>query len=393
MAENAATDELVAGGTYFTRAEFERRYAGIRAGMRELGLDALIVSAPKHVVYVVGNPTALELGLQPVIFTADRAVFITRKMEVAGVSLGTPLDDVVGYSGDVEDPEDPVEVLASHLSDLGVGQGRIGYEGDQWGLTPADLFGLQSRLGAEFVEATRIVMDLATVKSSEELALMRRVSKISVKGIEAFIAGCVEGRKENDIAADILEALMRGGSDYPGEIPCVLSGSRSWIPHVGWSPDKVLTRGDSVFSEQSAQLAHYHAPLTRTVLLGDNAEVERTYELARTAQDAAIATIRPGATTGEVDFACRGQLARAGKAHWLAHRVGYGVGIDWTFPARKALSMHPGGEEVLEAGMTFHIVTLLAHRDEYGIFISDTVAVTDDGAEILSGFPRDLVRK
>jgi Xaa-Pro aminopeptidase len=380
----------------FSRAEYERRHSAIRARMAERELDALIVSAPQHLAYVAGDPhgfmtAGVHLGLSPLILTADHSAFLVRKFEEPSAADDSPIADVIGYSSDVENPRDPVEVLAETLAQLGLGGKRIGIEGDLWGLTPADLDGLRARLdGTEWVEASDIVRLTATVKSAEELELMRRVSQISVAGVEAFIEGSVAGATEADVVSRVWDALVHAGSEFPYYMPYVLSGERTWLPHGAWALREIKD-GDTLWTEQSGSLLHYHSPLARTVLIGENPEAEHVYALARRAQDAAIAKMRPGVTTGEVDAACRGLLAEEGYDGWLRHRVGYAVGIDWV--GRKALSLRPEGEEPLEPGMTFHVVCLLSYPEKFGIFVSDTVAVTEDGPDILSGFDRDLVRK
>lgn len=378
----------------FSAAEYARRHVAIRAEMSQRGLDALIVSAPQHLAYVAGDPhgfmsAGVHLGFSPLVLTGDRSAFLVRKFEVQSAEVDTSIDEIVGYSADVEDPQDPVDVLASVLGDYGLAQARIGYEGDLWGMTPADLDGLRRRLpGAEFVEASDIVRMTSTVKSPEEIELMREVSRVSVAGVEAFIDAVKPGVSEADVVSAVWDALVHAGSAFPYYPPFVLSGERTALSHGGWSRRKIED-GDVAFTEQSGSLLHYHSPLARTVVVGRNRAAEELYALGREAQDAAIATIRPGATTGEVDAACRGRLAEAGKDGWLSHRVGYAVGIDWV--GRKALSLRPDGDEPLVAGMTFHVVSLLSAPGEFGIFISDTVAVDKSGAEILSGYSRDLV--
>lgn len=380
----------------FSRAEYERRHTAIRARMAERDLDALIVSAPQHLAYVAGDPhgfmtAGVHLGLSPLVLTHDTSAFLVRKFEESSAADDSPIDEVIGYSSDVESPRDPVDVLAETLAGLGLRGKRVGIEGDLWGLTPADLDGLRSQLdGTEWVEASDIVRLTATVKSAEELELMRRVAQISVAGVEAFIEAAVDGVTEADVVTQVWDALVHAGSEFPYYMPYVLSGERTWLAHGAWALREIKD-GDTVWTEQSGSLLHYHSPLARTVLIGDNPEAEKVYDLARRAQDAAIAKMRPGVTTGEVDAVCRDMLTEEGYGDWLRHRVGYAVGIDWV--GRKALSLRPEGPEPLEAGMTFHVVCLLSYPGKFGIFVSDTVAVTEDGPEILSGFDRDLVRK
>lgn len=380
----------------FSPGEYERRHDVIRTGMTERGLDAHMVTAPQHLAYVAGDPhgfmtAGVHLGLSAIVMLPGSSSFLVRKFEQQSAEADTPIDQIIGYSTDVEEPEDPVDALASHLLDAGLEGKRIGYEGDLWGLTPADLEGLRKRLPkAEFVEASKIVLDSVTIKSAEELNLMRQVSQISVQGVQAFIDSVEVGATEADVASAVWSALIHGGSEFPYYMPYVLSGERTWLSHGAWALRKIES-GDPVFTEQSASLLHYHSPLARTVILGDNPEAEELYEHARAAQDAAIAKMRVGSTNGDVDDACRGALRDAGRDGWLKHRVGYSVGIDWV--GRKAVSLQPEGDTPLRPGMVFHVVCLLSYPEKFGIFVSDAVAVTDGDPEILSGFSRDLVKK
>lgn len=380
----------------FSPAEYERRHREIRAAMSERGLDALLVTAPQHLAYVAGDPhgfmtAGVHLGLATLVMLPETSSFLVRKFEAQSAAADSPIDRIVGYSTDVEDPRDPVVVLAEHLLESGLEGKRLGYEGDLWGLTPADLEGLRRRLPrAELVEASDLVRRCVTVKSEEELALMRQVAKISVAGVEAFIDTVDVGVSEADVAAAVWDALVHGGSEFPYYQPYILSGERTWLSHGAWALRQIES-GDPVFTEQSASLLHYHSPLARTVIVGENPEAEELYEEARAAQDAAIAKMRVGSTTGDVDDACRLSLKEVGKDGWLKHRVGYAVGIDWVL--RKALSLQPEGDVPLEPGMTFHVVCLLSDPGKFGVFVSDTVAVTDGEPEILSGFSRDLVKK
>jgi Xaa-Pro dipeptidase len=380
----------------FSPAEYERRHGKIRAAMAERGLDALLVTAPQHLAYVAGDPhgfmtAGVHLGLSPLVMLPGSSSFLVRKFEAQSAEADSPIDRIVGYSSDVEDPRDPVDVLADHLLELDLAGARIGYEGDLWGLTAADLEGLRRRLrGAELVEATDVVGRCVTVKSAEELELMRRVARVSVAGVEAFLEATEVGASEADVASAVWRALIHGGSEFPYYMPYVLSGERTWLSHGAWALRRIEA-GDPVFTEQSASLLHYHSPLARTVIVGENPEAEELYEAARAAQDAAIAKMRVGATNGDVDDACRNALREGGRDGWLKHRVGYAVGIDWV--GRKALSLQPEGDVPLEPGMTFHVVCLLSDPGRFGVFVSDTVAVSEGEPEILSGFSRELVKK
>ena len=44
----------------------------------------------------------------------------------------------------------------------------------------------------------------------------------------------------------------------------------------------------------------------------------------------------------------------------------------------------------LRPGMVFHVVPAMRQHGEYGVGVSETVAVTEKGVEVITNFPREL---
>jgi Xaa-Pro aminopeptidase len=106
------------------------------------------------------------------------------------------------------------------------------------------------------------------------------------------------------------------------------------------------------------------------------------------ARAAALSAIRPGATGAEVDRAARSVLAERGYGPEFKHPTGHGVGfaaIDHNARPR----LHPKSPDVLEPGMVFNVEPGLYFEDG-GMRHCDMVAVTDNGAELLTPFLCDI---
>jgi Xaa-Pro dipeptidase len=121
--------------------------------------------------------------------------------------------------------------------------------------------------------------------------------------------------------------------------------------------------------------------------------VERIAGVVISGLNAAIETIKPGVTAGEVDAACRGKFIAAGIDQYFHHRTGYSIGIafppDWG--EGHAMSLRSGDPAVLEPNMTFHMPPGVLVYGKYGIGFSETVRVTENGCEVLTEFPRELL--
>ena len=70
------------------------------------------------------------------------------------------------------------------------------------------------------------------------------------------------------------------------------------------------------------------------------------------------------------------------------HRTGYQNGIMWS--DRGNLSLEPDSTDILAPGMTFHMPVILFEKGEYGVGVSETVLVTEQGCEVLSGLPQTI---
>src|SRR5207249_1066930 len=119
---------------------------------------------------------------------------------------------------------------------------------------------------------------------------------------------------------------------------------------------------------------NYKADTTRMAVVGAPGERHREiHDLVLAAHAAAIAAVRPGVTTGDVDAAARGVIEAGGYGKEFFHRVGHGLGLE----AHEDPSLDPGSETVLEPGMVFTIEPGIYIPGFGGVRIEDDVVVTD----------------
>lgn len=154
--------------------------------------------------------------------------------------------------------------------------------------------------------------------------------------------------------------------------------------------------GEALFVELSGASARYHAPLTRMAYLARaESGAEQARSLAIEAFDAVVSKLRPGALTGDVYAAWQEVIDEGlGPGRLQRHHCGYSVGIG--FPpswvgSSTVLGIRRGGKVEVAAGMTFHVLSWVTDPDLGDYFVSDTVIVTGDGAEVVTTTPRHLV--
>ena len=96
--------------------------------------------------------------------------------------------------------------------------------------------------------------------------------------------------------------------------------------------------------------------------------------------------IRPGVKARDLDKAARDVITEAGYGEYFTHRLGHGLGISvHEFP-----SVTGTNDMELEEGMVFTVEPGIYHPEITGVRIEDDVAVTSDGVEVLTKFPKEL---
>lgn len=365
--------------------------AALRKAMAAAELEALITFSPENIYYVTGHDSPGYYFYQACIITQrELPVNILRRIETTNTLWHSWSRRVVSY----EDRQDPVEATLAALEQLGVASKRVGIESENFFITPGRYAALRAGIekrGGKPIDA-QLVEPLRLIKSKEELGHMRRGARIVEKAMSAAIEASGEGVNENVIAGAMWKALAEAGGEYAGLPPFITSGPRSSLCHATWG-GRTVQRGDVLAYELPGVTKRYVSPLFRCGTAGPASDdVRRLADACITSLEAAIAAIRPGATSDEVHAASRGNFEKKGLGHLHGHRTGYSVGINYPpdWGEGQIMSLWAGDQRRLEPGMTFHLVPGVIMPREYLINISETVLVTDTGCEAITQFPREL---
>ncbi len=375
---------------YFDLEEYRERLDALRRRMEGAGADVLLVTSPENLYYLSGYQTPGYYWYQTLIVPLEREpVFVVRMNEASNVGPLSWVEDCRPY----EDFEDWIAHTRDVLADLGLSEARIGLDYDSFFLRTRDEKRLVAALpSATFVDGAGLVEKGRLIKSPRELEYMRQAARAAEAGLRAGIDACRAGVTENDVAAEIHRAQILAGSEYTGLPVFVRTGARDAQTHATWARH-VLAPGDSVTMEMPGCINRYHAALYGQVFLGDPPEVLlRGMEIGNAIMREAKAAIRPGVPAGDIHALVQARLGEAaGEAAQRNSRTAYSIGIafapDWG--EGHILSMTQGEPRPLEAGMTFHLlaghVVLPGMERVKRSCCSDTVLVTGDGCETLTG--------
>jgi Xaa-Pro dipeptidase len=278
-----------------------------------------------------------------------------------------------------QEDQSPTKLAAAALADRGIRTGRIGVE-------EATMFTFFDHLrmaapGLEFVSADPVSVACRGVKSAHEIELMRLACEATCDVFAAVFASLKEGMSQTEIDSMVERGFAKMG--LHGEA-LVLIGASAALPHGSIKP-QTLREGDVVLIDGGCKLEGYSSDVTRTGIFGKPSEkIQRTYEVVRQAQDAALDAARKGRLSGTVDDAARRVIASAGYGpdyKFFTHRLGHGIGLDG--------HEHPylvrGSTTGLVPGMTFSNEPGVYIPGEFGIRCEEVMAITEDGpAQLLT---------
>jgi Xaa-Pro dipeptidase len=378
----------------FSAAEYRQRLTRVQQELRKRDLDVLMVYWPENLYYLTGYHTLGYFGYQVLFVPASGdPLFLVRRLERQNVRDLTWLDHCEVY----QDTEDPLDVTARVLNERGWASRAVGIELDAWFLTTRHFLGLRKRLASfDPTDASQLVNRIRLIKSAAELRYIRAAARACEASADAAVKAIRPGVREYEVAAEMHRALFQAGSTYLGHPPLLGSGPRSGRAFVTWS-ERAIRANEPVHIEPGGCVRRYHAVLIRTVHVGPPRDKKflRLVDLSLEGLHDALATLRAGVTSAAVDDALKGPVRRAGLGETAFSRGGYSIGIgfppDWG--EGRTQSIKQGDPTVLQANMTFHLLSNLWYEGKTLVAFSETVRVTDSGCEVITRFPRELIVK
>ncbi len=176
--------------------------------------------------------------------------------------------------------------------------------------------------------------------------------------------------------ADIAQALVAEGHR---RADCVIvgSGRNGASPHHE-ADNKVIEPGDPVVIDIGGPApSGYFSDCTRTYLVAGPAPdgFAEVYDIVRTAQQAAVAAVRPGVSAESIDRVARDIISDAGFGDRFLTRTGHGIGVE----VHEQPYIVAGNTLLLEQGMAFSVEPGIYLEGRFGVRIEDIVIVGPDG--------------
>ncbi len=231
------------------------------------------------------------------------------------------------------------------------------------------------------------IRDMRAVKSDDELENIEKAQRIAERAFENILNFIRIGVSEKQIAAELDYYMRRAGAEKSAFDTIVVSGKRSSMPH-GEPSYKTIGPNEFVTLDFGAVVNGYHSDMTRTVAVGGVTEaMETVYNTVLSAQEKALAAIKPNELLSVVDAAAREEIKNAGFSKYYTHGTGHGVGLE----IHEGPNLSVRSEGKLQAGNVVTVEPGIYIPEKFGVRIEDMVYVTDNGCKNLTRADKSLI--
>lgn len=378
---------------HFPESEFSARRARLMARMAEEKLDALLLFAQESMYWLTGFDSFGYCFFQTLIVQADGSLtLLTRTPDLRQAKHTSTIDNIVVW---VDRPNaDPAVDLRNLLSDLDLLGMRVGVEYDTHGMTGrvARLVDNQLTNFCEAIDASYIVSNLRLVKSAAEIAKVTHAAELADLAFDAALPLIGADADEAEILAAMQSAILAGGGDYPAN-PFVIGSSADALLCRYKSGRRKLSASDQVTLEWAGVSSHYHAPMLRTVLVGDPSPRHRElYTAALEGMRAIEHVLRPGHTFGEVFDAHAKVMDDRGLTRYRFNACGYSVGARFAPSWMEHQMFHAGNPQEISADMSLFVHMIIMDSDrETAMTLGHTYLTTETAPRALSRHSLDLI--
>ena len=354
-------------------------YAGRREKLRKLlkktGAEALLVTSEPNVTYLTGftgDSSYLLLTPESEVLLSDGRYDTQISDECPGLEMN------IRKSGILIHQQTAHVLRAAKIS-------RLAIEAESMSVATRDRIAEKLPKLAIF-QTSGMVEFLRQVKDKEELELIRGAIRIAEKSFATIRASVSPVQTEIQIAEELERQIRQLGGEGPAFPTIVAVGPRAALPHAHATSARVGD-GGLILVDWGAQWQLYKSDLTRVLVTAKiSTKLRRVYEVVLNAQAQAIAAVRPGVPTTDVDAAARQVIGAAGFGRRFNHGIGHGFGLE----IHEAPRMSGKNPALLKPGMVITVEPGIYLPGWGGIRIEDDILVTRTGHEVLTSAAKQL---
>jgi len=374
----------------FSDTEMSRRQNDMRRWMADNDVDACLLTSYQAINYYSGWLYCAFGRKYGMVIDTDNATTIS-----AGIDGGQPWRR--GYGDNVTYTDWRRDNYYRAIQQLAKGAKRVGVEFDH--LTLERKQELDAALpGVEFVDIAAPSMWMRTIKSTEELALIREGARICDIGGGAVAEAVKAGIGEHEVAIASTNAMIREiakSFDF-AELMDTWTWFQSGINTDGaHNPvtNRIVQSGDILSLNCFPMIFGYYTALERTLFCGsvDDASLD-LWEKNVAVHERGLELIQPGARCCDIALELNDLYRGWDLLKYRSFGYGHSFGVLSHYYGREAgVELREDIETVLEPGMVVSMEPMIMVPEGQpgagGYREHDILIITEDGADNITGFP------
>jgi Xaa-Pro aminopeptidase len=385
-----------------SRDEYAQRLQTVRGAMEAEGLDGLLAYSTAKVQANVRYLTSYFVRFAGMQTRQDGSYYMFGSCaalvgleDEPVVRTDQPWDVARAKETSIYPDTDGTSRLAAEFGPLCRSRGyrRVGI--DNWYLFPAHEY-LALREAApdtEFV-GTRLMSNVRRIKSPAEIEIMRRSAKVGVEAVGTALDQLKVGSTEYEIILTCEYKMREGGElAIAGESigGCgATTATGSSVPSSNPDFNRTVQSGEWYMLDVCPRVDGYAADIARHRVAGDLADLDprlrKLYDATYLMSEEVRNAIRPGVTGVQLNDLARQVARQEGVEQYKIDLLGHGVGLDI-----HDVPDYYYDDTPWSAGEICTVEPCLLMPGLGGTRIEDLVLVTDDGCEVLTETPRELV--
>ena len=273
--------------------------------------------------------------------------------------------------------------ISKHKPSDFVSDGKVGFEDKSISYSEYVRF---SECINDFVPLGNIALLPREVKDLNEIANIKKAVEIADGAFSHICRYIRRGITEKEVAAEIDCFMKKNGAEGSSFSTIVAAGERGSLPHAHPS-DRKLESGDLVVMDYGCIVGGYCSDMTRTVAVGDiSDECEKVYNKVLYAQKEALSRLKAGVSGKYVDAVAR-EILDSTYPGAFGHSLGHSVGLD----IHENPNLSPRNENAVCEGNVITVEPGVYLPGKCGVRIEDLTIVTENGCEILTKSPKNLI--
>lgn len=233
--------------------------------------------------------------------------------------------------------------------------------------------------------------DARIIKDSQEIAVLKKASKIIDEMFELCTRKIKKGQRESELQAILMTYAIEHemfDTGYKSTLnPLIIAGGPNGaLPHAQVTNRK-FANGDLIVVDLTLRYKGYVTDSTRTFGIGSiSSEAKSVYEIVQESQKLGLKAVKPGSSCKSVDDACRNYIKNQNYGKYFIHSTGHGIGLE----VHELPNISQKSTAKLAKNMAITVEPGIYIPKKFGVRIEDSLIVQDRSI-LLHKFTKDLI--